>query len=270
MSPQLICLNDLVDMTEDLDEEQTPPTLSRSPAGLKATSPEYVPGQGWKVELGGDDSPATAASTAVPSLPSYEGLPYSEYGAEYGVPACGSDDLFGYKAVGFYGDGLLDSSCVVDASHLDPFSRYDLTPGTSPMDFASNGQYSETPWGAYDDGFAVTNGAAYAAGSDYYAWAMLEAEAWAAEASAAGSTDAVDLASATAAALNVPRPPPPAAPAVPPGQHLETSGNGKASVKTRTVEFPSYDRFELLRLRALARCGHATAPVFRVCALQAS
>lgn len=235
---------DLVDMTEEFDEAlETPPrpALGRPPnSHLKATSPEYVPGTWWNNEKGGFDSPATATSTAAPSLPSYDGMQYSEYGTEYGSPAYGSDEHFGYEAADFY-DGSMMGPSLIDPSHLDlSFNPYDLKPSIPSMDFTTTAQYSETPWGAYDDGLAVSNNATYSSGSEYYGWEASMPQAttasWVSESSgtvAAKNAEAIDLAcQAISAALNVKQSPAAEMPAAPPGKHLDVPGNRQATQNT--------------------------------------
>jgi hypothetical protein len=232
-------------------------------------------------------------------LQSYDGMPYSEYGTEYGSTAYSSDEHFGYDAANFYRDSsLVDPSwqqpnCVIDPSHLDPsFSPYDLTPSIPPMDFATDGQYSETPWGAYNDELTVASNAALF-GSEYYAWqaSMLEAAdpPWGSEGSgtAAKGADAIELASLLRLAA-------PEMQTVAPGQHMDSTGDCQAAdassnlprtavlklsdlvVAARSemgnaaVESPVYDRFELLQFRALGTYSKATAPGFRACKLRAS
>jgi hypothetical protein len=305
LSSMLPLSEDLVDMTEEFDEALETPrrSVSRPGSHLKASSPEYIPGTRWNVEKGGLDSPATA-STAAPSLQSYDGMPYSEYGKEYGSTAYSSDEHLGYDAANVYGDGsVVDPSwqqpnCVIDPSHLDPsFSPYDLTPSIPPMDFATDGQYSETPWGAYDDGLSVaSNAALFGAGYYRYAWqaSMLEASdpPWVLEGSVttvADGADAVNLAALLGLAA------PPEMPKVPPGQHMETTGacqaahhtsadfplaavlklsdlvvGARAETSNSAGESPIYDRFELLQFRAFGTYSRATALGFRACKLPAS
>lgn len=230
-----------MDMTEEFDEAlETPPrpALGRPPSNhLKATSPEYVPGTWWNNEKGGLDSPATATSTAAPSLPSYDGMQYSEYGTDYGSPAFGSDKHFGYEAADFY-DGSTMGPSVIDPSHLDlSFNPYDLTPSIPSMDFTTTAQYSETPWGAYNAGLTVTNNVSYSSGSAYYGWeaSMPEAATAARVSESSGTTsaksaEAINLAcQAISAALNVKQHPLGEMPAAPPGKHLDTPGDRQAA-----------------------------------------